>query len=182
MRVLALDPGTSCGWALYDTITCALTSGSWDLSIGKDESSDVRLLRLQASLSTMLPLALLVYEAAKEARFAKAVRVQGQIEGALMLWARQQTPPVPYYGVNPATVLAWLLGKKYITRLRAWQKAVVAAGLKKPNLKTMKMWVAKTDLDYHAVDDHDQMDAYVLACFVVQTKLPAFFEEQAWEI
>jgi hypothetical protein len=172
MRVLALDPGTTCGWCLYDSDTGELTSGSWDISVGRDESADMRLLRLQAALNSVGHVDLLVFEAAKEGKFAKAVRIQGQLEATVMLWARQRLPPVPYFGVNPATVLRWLMGKHYVRQLRAIQAEAKANGGKKPSMKALKMRYAYHHLEYRGdVTDHDQMDAFVLCQFFIATEL-----------
>ncbi len=45
MKILALDPATHCGWAH----SCG-ASGTFDLSIRRDESSGMRLLRLRSKL------------------------------------------------------------------------------------------------------------------------------------
>jgi len=45
MNILSIDPATKCGWAH----TCG-ASGVWDLSIRKDESSGMRLIRFEGKL------------------------------------------------------------------------------------------------------------------------------------
>ena len=48
MKILALDPATHTGWAH----SCG-ASGVWDLSIRRDESSGMRLIRLDSKLDEM---------------------------------------------------------------------------------------------------------------------------------
>jgi len=177
VKVLALDPGTTCGWATYDTETRETACGSWDLGIGGDESADIRLLKLTAALHSCGDVGLIVYEANKDSRFARSVRIYGQLEGAIMLWARQHLPPVPYSGVNPAQVQKWLLGKKYRKQLKHWQATEKAKGHKKPKLKDLKMHAAYTHLGFRQVDDHDAMDAFVVLCFFVAELLPTIHQE-----
>ena len=45
MHILAIDPATKCGWAHSNG-----ASGVWDLSIRRDESSGMRLLRFESKL------------------------------------------------------------------------------------------------------------------------------------
>ena len=45
MKILAIDPATKCGWAHSNG-----ASGTWDLSIRRDESSGMRLLRFEAKV------------------------------------------------------------------------------------------------------------------------------------
>jgi len=45
MKLLAIDPATECGWALENDFY-----GTWDLSIRRDESAGMRLIRFRAKL------------------------------------------------------------------------------------------------------------------------------------
>ena len=60
MNILAIDPATKCGWAVSNQIY-----GCWDLSVRRDESNGMKLLRLRALLEKThneLDLQLVVYE------------------------------------------------------------------------------------------------------------------------
>ena len=48
IRILAIDPATKCGWAT-DT-----ASGTWDLSVRRDESSGMRLIRFEAKINEIV--------------------------------------------------------------------------------------------------------------------------------
>jgi len=60
MNILAIAPATKCGWAVSNQIY-----GCWDLSVRRDESNGMKLLRLRALLEKThneLDLQLVVYE------------------------------------------------------------------------------------------------------------------------
>lgn len=48
-NLLAIDPATSCGWALH-TSGMPTTCGVWDLSTRRDESNGMKLLRFRGKL------------------------------------------------------------------------------------------------------------------------------------
>jgi len=74
MRILAIDPGTHCGWAVSD-----IESGVWDLSIKRNESADVRFVRLRNHLETILPVELIVYEEVQRHLGTYAAHIYGGI-------------------------------------------------------------------------------------------------------
>ena len=69
MNILALDPATQCGWAHSNG-----ASGTWDLSIRKDESSGMRLLRFEAKLREIISIGVdvIAFEIPSVARGKKA--------------------------------------------------------------------------------------------------------------
>lgn len=69
MRILALDPATKCGWAHSGG-----TSGTWDLSIRKDESSGMRLIRFESKLREVIAIGVdvIAFETPSVARGVKA--------------------------------------------------------------------------------------------------------------
>lgn len=70
MRILAIDPATKTGWAHSNG-----PSGVWDLSIRKDESSGMRLIRFEAKLLEIIRgvgVDVIVFEAPSVARGPKA--------------------------------------------------------------------------------------------------------------
>lgn len=52
-RILGIDPGTACGWALLDN-GVRVASGTWDLSFKRHESSGMRFLKLERQLQDAL--------------------------------------------------------------------------------------------------------------------------------
>ena len=61
MKILALDPATTTGWAHSDG-----ACGVWDLGVRKDESSGMRLIRFESKLNLVLDgpgIDLIVFEA-----------------------------------------------------------------------------------------------------------------------
>jgi Holliday junction resolvasome RuvABC endonuclease subunit len=109
VNILAVDPATRCGWA-----HSAGASGTWDLSIRRDESAGMRLLRLRGKLEEIratVGVDLLVYEAARHAapKMAGALVVQATLQGVLLLWAEQNR--VEYRGYSPSEIKKHATGK-----------------------------------------------------------------------
>lgn len=109
MKILALDPATHCGWAH----NCG-ASGTWDLSIRRDESKGMRLIRLRGKLSEVKRAAgvdLVVYEAARHAgkKMQGALVVQAELQGVICLWCEDNG--VEYRGYSPAEIKRHATGK-----------------------------------------------------------------------
>jgi Holliday junction resolvasome RuvABC endonuclease subunit len=108
MNILALDPATNCGWAHSSG-----ASGTWDLSIRRDESSGMRLLRLKSKLNACLDAGvdLLVYEAARNAgpKMQGALVVQATLQGVIVLWAEEKC--IDYRGYSPREIKKHATGK-----------------------------------------------------------------------
>ena len=70
LNILALDPATKCGWAHSNG-----AGGVWDLSIARDESSGMRLIRFEGKLREIIkkvPVDVIVYETPTVASGKKA--------------------------------------------------------------------------------------------------------------
>lgn len=106
MKILAIDPATKCGWAHTDG-----QSGTWNLSVRKDESSGMRLVRLQSKLNEIksLGLDLLVFEAARSLQHGDAIRVAAEIQGVLKIWCENNK--VQYRAYSPAEIKKHATGK-----------------------------------------------------------------------
>ena len=74
MRILAIDPGTKCGWALSGVV-----SGTWDLGVQRHESGGMRFVRLRRHLEKLLPLDLIVYEEVHRHLGTHAAHIYGGI-------------------------------------------------------------------------------------------------------
>jgi Holliday junction resolvasome RuvABC endonuclease subunit len=114
MKILALDPATKCGWAHSSGL-----SGVWDLSIKRDESAGMRLIRLRAELDKFLHVHresnlgvdLVVYEAVRNmapgGRGASVV--QAMIQGVIVLWCEDHG--INYRGYSPNQIKKQATGK-----------------------------------------------------------------------
>lgn len=107
MKILALDPATHCGWALSNS-----ASGTWDLSIRRDESAGMRLIRLQSKLNeTAKDVDLVVFEAARNCapKMQGALVVQAELQGIIKIWC--ETNGVNYRGYSPSELKKHATGK-----------------------------------------------------------------------
>ena len=116
MNILAIDPGTQTGWALYFEGT--LTSGTWDCSVRRDESGGMRLIRFRAKLNEIFALQrggslldVMVYEAARHgaSRMQGALVVQSELQGILKLYC--QDGRIQYRGYSPSEIKKFATGK-----------------------------------------------------------------------
>jgi Holliday junction resolvasome RuvABC endonuclease subunit len=108
-RILALDPSTRTGWAH----SCG-QSGVWDLSIRRDESKGMRLIRLRGKLNEIraaVGVDLVVYEAARHAapKMQGALVVQAEIQGVIVLWCEDNH--IQYVGLSPSEIKKHATGK-----------------------------------------------------------------------
>src|SRR5688572_17620157 len=109
MKILALDPATRTGWAHSNGC-----SGVFDLSVRRDESSGMRLVRLIGKLNEIAADAgveLVVFEAARHAApgMQGALVTQAEIQGVLKTWC--ESNGVNYRGFSPAEIKKHATGK-----------------------------------------------------------------------
>lgn len=108
MNILALDPATHCGFAH----SCG-ASGTWDLSIRRDESAGMRIVRLAGKLNEIrkLGIELLVFESARNAgpKMQGALVVQAELQGLIKYWCEQNK--VQYRGYSPSEIKKHATGK-----------------------------------------------------------------------
>lgn len=109
MNILALDPSTNTGFAHSGGI-----SGVFDLSVRRDESSGMRLVRLQSKLNEIkngTGIDLLVFEAARHAapKMQGALTVQAELQGVIKLWCENNG--VEYRGYSPSQIKKFATGK-----------------------------------------------------------------------
>lgn len=107
MKILALDPATSCGWAYENTEENFQTSGVWDLSIKRDESRGMRLIRFKSKLIEIydkLGIDVIPFEAARNAASSMqgALVVQAEIQGVLKNWCDEND--IDYTGYSPTEI------------------------------------------------------------------------------
>lgn len=126
MNILALDPATKTGFAHSSG-----PSGVWDLRVKPDESSGMRLVRLQAKLNeiqTSLRIDLLVYESARNMKHGNAIRVAGELQGTIKLWCENHG--IEYQGISPSTIKRHATGKGNASKA----EMVIAAEIRWPTV------------------------------------------------
>lgn len=107
--ILALDPATKCGYAH----SCGVC-GTWDLSVRRDESSGMRLIRLAAKIAEIhksVGIDVLVFEAARNAgpKMQGALVVQAEFQGQIKAWCENNK--VEYRGYSPTEIKKHATGK-----------------------------------------------------------------------
>lgn len=118
MRILAIDPATSCGWCVMDGSFIA--SGTWNLSVDlkiraivdKDEAGGMRLANLRSKLNEVQQeksVDLLVYEASRNLRYGHAVRVAAELQGVIQLWAIDHM--IQFKGYSPSEIKKHATGR-----------------------------------------------------------------------
>ncbi len=131
MRILALDLGTKCGFA-----HSAGPSGLWDLSVKRDESSGMRLVRLIGKLNEIrreVGIDLVVYEAARHAapHMQGALVVLAEMQGQVKSWCTQRE--IDYRGYSPTEIKKHATGKGNSNK----EKMIEAAEKKWPDVKIL---------------------------------------------
>jgi Holliday junction resolvasome RuvABC endonuclease subunit len=108
--IIALDPGTKCGWAVYrDGMTYA---GVWDLRPNRYEGGGMRFLRLCRFLEETTKAAtldLVAYEEVRRHKGTDAAHVYGGIVATIQQWAELRC--TPYCAVPVAAVKRKATGK-----------------------------------------------------------------------
>lgn len=117
LKILAIDPGATTGWAHSDG-----PFGTWDLSVRRDESGGMPLLRLTGKLFDVFKssgIDLIVFEAARHAMRMKiggkvintevTLVKHAEIQGVIKTWCGQQG--VEYRGYSPAEIKKFATGK-----------------------------------------------------------------------
>lgn len=120
MRILAVDPGTSCGWAIWENGD-VVHAGTWDLSTNRFEGAGMRFIAFERAFRSALRGANLVaYEAVAGHKGVAAAHIYGGIVAHLQRIA--QETGIPYTGIPVATVKKTATG-----RGNAKKDAMVAA-------------------------------------------------------
>jgi len=117
-RILAIDPGSQCGWALYDN--GILLSGSWNLTPSRYESQGMRLVHLLNYLRKIGRVDLVGYEEVhnhsvklqgRTVCMWDAAHVYGAITNVLFMWCDTHEPPVPWTGITVQAIKKEATGK-----------------------------------------------------------------------
>ena len=117
MRVLGIDPGTFCGFALLDDDT-RVASGTWDLSVKRHESAGMRFVRLEHQLREILEngVDLIAFEEVARHAGTQAAHIYGGIIAVIKLTAEKKR--IAYVGVPVGTVKKRATGKGNADKLQ----------------------------------------------------------------
>lgn len=109
---LAIDPGTRCGWALFDACRALVSSGTWDLTPKRHEGGGMRFLRLHAYLREIIhnqTPAAIWYEEVRRHLGTDAAHIYGGIVATISTAGEKFN--IPYAGIPVATVKKLATGK-----------------------------------------------------------------------
>lgn len=137
IRILALDIATHCGWATEEA------SGVWDLSMKRDESSGMRILRFRSKLTDMLTLVnpnLVTFERTS-GQHKNALIVQAELHGILKLFCEDNK--IEYRAFSASEIKKHATGKG-----NAGKPLMIAA--------------AKEKLGYQGSDDNEADALWIL--------------------
>lgn len=125
MTVLALDLGTTTGWA-YGSDTRLLRHGSWTLKTSRFDSWSMRFVRFEKLLAEMyatVRFSQIVYEEVRRHAGTDAAHTYGAFMATLLRWCEERG--VPCEGVPVGTI------KKHWTKMGNASKAEMMADAKR---------------------------------------------------
>jgi len=113
VRIIAIDPGTHCGWAVRTETSAGISydSGTWDLSAQRHEGGGMRFLRLRKYLGELLAAGAdaLFYEEVRGHRGVDAAHIYGACVGVIS--AECEARNMPYRGIPVGTIKKHATGK-----------------------------------------------------------------------
>ena len=124
MTTLALDLGTTAGWAIR-LPSGQIISGSRSFKPGRYEGGGVRFLRFTAWLDEqngLYPVGLLVFEEVRRHAGVDAAHVYGGLMATLTAWCESNS--IPYQGVPVGTIKKHATGKGNANKLLMMQAMV----------------------------------------------------------
>lgn len=104
MKILAIDPGTHCGYALSP-----FESGVWDLSVKRGEGAGMRFHRLRRHLQELTFLDMVVYEYVVGQKGTFAAQIYGGIVSIITEYCEAER--IEYSGVSVGTIKKSATGK-----------------------------------------------------------------------
>lgn len=164
MRILAIDPGSQCGWSYRDE-RGNHTSGVWCLKGGRHEGGGMRFVRLRGYLNEIhrtYPIDAVAYEEVASHKGTAASHIYGGVVAVLTEFCEAEG--LPYQGVPVGTI------KKFATGRGNADKAamVAAAEAKWPPTKGLQRAKAATVGLY----DDNQADAMWIAEYAASILRP----------
>lgn len=107
MRILAIDPGTKCGWALYDNGFIA--SGVWNLKESRFQGGGMRYVIMHNNLREVGRVDRIYYEEVRRHMSTDAAHIYGGMIAALGMFC--EADKIPYEGVPVGTIKKHASGK-----------------------------------------------------------------------
>jgi len=108
MIIVAIDPGTRCGWCIHDTHEDWWHSGVWNLKGSRYEGSGMRFVRFRSLVRELLANAnhpdLVAYEEVRRHMGVDAAHVYGGLVAVLQEVCETEVHPVPYLGIPVGTI------------------------------------------------------------------------------
>lgn len=111
MRILAIDPGTQCGWCVRHDAT-RIDAGTWDLSPRRFEGAGIRYVRLRALLVEVLERAkpeVVAFEQVRRHMGVDAAHIYGGIVAVVM--SECESRGIAYQGVHVQDIKKLATGK-----------------------------------------------------------------------
>jgi crossover junction endodeoxyribonuclease RuvC len=113
-RLLALDLGTACGWALADHARFkddndAVMFGTFDLRAGRFSGGGMRFVRFENELNKFSDIDQVVFEEVRRHRGTDAAHVYGGLLAVLTAWCEKNK--IPYEGVTVQAIKKFATGK-----------------------------------------------------------------------
>jgi crossover junction endodeoxyribonuclease RuvC len=110
--LLAIDPGTHCGWAVRNMDTGAYISGVWELKGGRFEGGGMRFVHLRRHLEAIkssFTIERVAFEEVRRHMGVDAAHIYGGILATLSAWCEENK--IPYCGIPVGTVKKKATGK-----------------------------------------------------------------------
>lgn len=111
MNLLAIDPGTKCGWALFRNGK-RIGSGVWNLSPRRFEGGGMRYVKLRGYLDSMVqgtPKLQIAFEEVRRHLGTDAAHIYGGIVATIASWCEDND--FPYQGIPVGTIKKYATGK-----------------------------------------------------------------------
>lgn len=109
-RILALDLGTACGWARWDSPVALMTFGTFDLKPGQHSGAGMRYLKFRRELDKFVGLVdEVTYEIVRRHIGTAAAHVYGGLHGVLTAWCEENN--IPYEGESVQAIKRAATGK-----------------------------------------------------------------------
>ncbi len=109
MTILALDLGTSTGWALQGT---PILSGVWDLKPRRFDGGGMRFVRFRSQLEEMqrlTPITRVAYEEVRRHMGVDAAHIYGGLQAVLTSWCEENK--IPYESIQVQAIKRHATGK-----------------------------------------------------------------------
>jgi Holliday junction resolvasome RuvABC endonuclease subunit len=148
VKILAIDPGTKCGYAVREANGDILVAGTWDLKPQRHEGGGMRFLRLRRYIAEILETSkphVVVYEEVRRHLGTDAGQIYGGIVGTLTSLCEEND--LPYKGIPVGTIKIEATGKGNSSKDKMIAAANERWGLeltKKDENEADARWIAET--------------------------------------